>query len=118
MASLVVVARHAHSELNQEGRVNGDPSVDVPLTPLGREQAQRLATQLASLPLDLCIHTRFPRTRETAAIALAGRDVPLEVEPDLDDVKIGELEGESIDRYREVKRTLNRHDPFPGGESL
>jgi broad specificity phosphatase PhoE len=44
--------------------------------------------------------------------------VPLEVEPLLDDVNIGELEGWEIVRYREVKRSLGRDRPFPGGESL
>jgi probable phosphoglycerate mutase len=115
---VLVLARHAHSILNVEGRVNGDPSVDVPLTDDGKEEARLLGAQLANVRLDLCIHTRFPRTRETAAIALAGRDVPFEVEPLLDDIDIGELEGFSLDRYREVKKELGRDRPFPGGESL
>ena len=60
----------------------------------------------------------FPRTRETAELALGGRHVPIEVEPRLDDIKIGELDGEPLARYREVKRGLGRKQPFPGGESL
>jgi broad specificity phosphatase PhoE len=115
---LFVFARHAHSVLNVERRVNGDPSVEVPLTEDGREEARALGVELANLPLDVCIHTRFPRTRETAAIALAGRDVPFEVEPLLDDVDIGELEGWTIDEYRVWKAEHTRSDPFPGGESL
>jgi broad specificity phosphatase PhoE len=115
---LVVLARHAHSILNLERRVNGDPTVDVPLTEEGREEARLLGTQLANIRLDLCIHTRFPRTRETAELAVAGRDVPLAVEPLLDDIDIGELEGFSLERYREVKDELGRDRPFPGGESL
>jgi len=115
---LVVLARHAHSTLNVEGRVNGDPSVDVPLTDEGKEEARLLGVQLANVRLDLCIHTRFPRTRETAAIALAGRDVAFEEEPLLDDIDIGDLEGYSLDRYRKVKEELGRDRPFPGGESL
>jgi broad specificity phosphatase PhoE len=64
------------------------------------------------------VHTRFGRTRETAELALDGRDVPIEVEPLLDDVKIGELEGAQLARYRAAKRKLGRKRPFPGGESL
>ena len=116
--SLFVLARHAQSLLNLEERVNGDPTVDVPLTERGREEALLLGEQLAHLDIDLCVTSRFPRARETAELALAGRDVPFEVEPLLDDVRIGELEGLSIDRYREIKRTLGRTKPFPGGESL
>jgi broad specificity phosphatase PhoE len=115
---LFLLARHAHSALNLEQRVNGDPSVDVPLTEEGREEARLLGAQLAHLGLDLCIHSRFPRARETAELAVDGRDVPLEVEPLLDDVNIGELEGWEIARYREVKRSLGRDRSFPGGESL
>jgi broad specificity phosphatase PhoE len=115
---IVVLVRHGHSLLNLEGRVNGDPAVDSPLTEQGREQARLLGTQLAHFDLDLCVYTRFPRARETAELALAGRGVTMEVEPLLDDVDVGELEGCLIDRYREVKRGLGRKQPFPGGESL
>jgi broad specificity phosphatase PhoE len=115
---LYVIARHAHSTLNVERRVNGDPSVDVPLTDDGREEARQLGIQVANVPFDLCVHTRFGRTRDTAAIALAGRDVPVAVEPLLDDIDVGELEGCSIDDYRAWKRPHSRSDPFPGGESL
>jgi broad specificity phosphatase PhoE len=115
---LFLLARHAHSLLNLEQRVNGDPSVDVPLTDEGREQARLLGAQVAHLELELCVHSRFPRARETAELATVGRGVPLEVEPLLDDVNIGELEGWEIGRYREVKRSLGRDRPFPGGESL
>jgi broad specificity phosphatase PhoE len=115
---LIVVARHAESSLNVERRVNGDPSLPVALTPRGREEARQMGIQLASLPLDLCVHTRFPRTRETAAIALEGRDVPFRVEPLLDDVDVGDLDGRSIEDYRAWKRAHPRSVAFPGGESL
>jgi broad specificity phosphatase PhoE len=115
---LFVFARHAHSVLNLEHRVNGDPTRDVPLTDEGREEARVLGVELANLPLDVCIHTRFPRTRETAAIALAGREIPFQVEPLLDDIDVGDLEGWTIDEYRAWKSEHTRSDPFPGGESL
>jgi broad specificity phosphatase PhoE len=115
---LIVVSRHAHSTLNEAQRVNGDPSVPVPLTEPGRLEARRLGDQLANVQLDLVIHTRFGRTRETAEIALEGRDVPATVEPLLDDIKIGDLEGRQIEEYRAWKRAHTRADRFPGGESL
>jgi broad specificity phosphatase PhoE len=115
---LFVVARHAHSVLNLQRRINGDPTVDVPLTEVGREEARQLGAQVANVPLDACVHTRFPRTLETARIALEGRGVPFHVEPLLDDIDIGDLEGELIEDYRKAKRELGRKKPFPGGESL
>jgi broad specificity phosphatase PhoE len=115
---LYVIARHAHSTLNVERRINGDPSVEVPLTDEGREEARQLGIQVANVPLELCMHTRFGRTRDTLAIAVAGRDLPTVVEPLLDDIDVGDLEGQSIEDYRAWKRAHRRSDPFPGGESL
>jgi probable phosphoglycerate mutase len=104
--------------LNSENRINGDPSVPVALTENGREQARSLGRQIAHIRLDLCICTRFSRTRETAEIALEGRRVPIEVEPLLDDIDVGDLEGMPLESYRAWKREHTRSDPFPGGESL
>jgi broad specificity phosphatase PhoE len=104
--------------LNFERRVNGDPSIDVRLTPEGERAARELGHEVANVPLDVCVHTRFPRTRETARIALAGRDVRFVVEPLLDDLNIGELEGRTLDEYRAWKEAHTRRDRFPGGESL
>ena len=115
---LFVFARHGESVLNLERRINGDPSVDVPLTEEGRSQAHKLGVEVANIGFDLCFHTRFSRTRETAEIALAGRHVPLVEEPLLDDIDVGDLEGETIEAYRTWKRAHGRSDPFPRGESL
>jgi broad specificity phosphatase PhoE len=115
---VIVIARHAHSRLNELELVNGDPSVDVPLTDRGLEEAHLLGLQLANVPLDVCVHTQFGRTRATAELALAGRDIPFIEEPLLNDIDVGELDGETLQAYRDYKRAHTREDPFPGGESL
>jgi broad specificity phosphatase PhoE len=115
---LYVLARHGESVLNQQGRVNGDPAVPAPLTERGRENAEQLGLELRGLPLDACVHTRFGRTLETARIALEGREIPFIEDELLDDVRIGELEGWTVDEYRDWKRDHTRADRFPGGESL
>jgi broad specificity phosphatase PhoE len=115
---LYVIARHGESTLNFENRVNGDPSVPVQLTDKGRNEARLLGQQVAHVPFDLCVHTRFLRTLETAELALAGRKVPFEEVPGLDDIDIGELEGQTTDEYHVWKRSHTRRDAFPGGESL
>ena len=117
---LFVFARHGESTLNVERRVNGDPSVPVGLTEQGEEEARRLGEQVAQLPFDACVHTRFARTRETAEIALSGReDVPLVEEPLLDDIDVGDLEGETDRRATGSGSTGTTRDvAFPGGESL
>jgi broad specificity phosphatase PhoE len=115
---LVVLARHAHSQLNVEGRINGDPTVPVPLTEDGEAEARMLGLELANVSFDVCLHTRFGRTQQTAALAIAGRSVPMEVEPLLDDIDVGDLEGQTVEDYRAWKERHTRADPFPGGESL
>jgi broad specificity phosphatase PhoE len=115
---LYVIARHGESTLNFEQRINGDPSVPVRLTKKGREESRLLGQQLAHVPIELCVHTRFGRTQETAEIALEGRGVPFEVDPLLDDIDVGELEGLTLEDYRAWKRAHTRSDSFPGGESL
>ncbi len=113
-----ILVRHGQSELNVSRRINGDPAVPVNVTEQGRHEAGALAAQLAGIELELCVHTRFGRTRQTAEIALAGRDVAFEVERRLDDIDIGELEGRTIEDYRAWKHGHTRADAFPGGESL
>jgi broad specificity phosphatase PhoE len=115
---LYVIARHGESTLNFENRINGDPAVPVHLTDKGRDEARLLGQELAHLPLELCVYTQFSRTRETAELALAGRDVPFEEHSGLGDIQIGELEGQTVEDYRAWKREHTRRDPFPGGESL
>ena len=115
---LFVFARHGQSLFNVDQIVNGDPDLDRGLSEQGIEEAERFAGQLGALPLDLVAVSPFPRALPTANIALAGRDVPHLVDDDLGDVRIGELEGESLDAYRAAPAHTNRKERFPGGESL
>ena len=117
--TLRIFARHAQSTLNHTHRINGDPSVVVPLTDLGRLQAEGLGLQLSHVPLELVVHTRFGRTADTAAAVLRSHpSAQVEVEPLLDDIDVGDLEGLPIEEYRTWKRAHGRGHPFPGGESL
>jgi broad specificity phosphatase PhoE len=115
---LFLVARHGQSLFNVDRIVNGDPSLDRGLSEQGIEEAEQLAGQLAALPVDLVAVSPFPRALQTANIALAGRDIPHLVDHDLGDVRIGTLEGESLDAYRAAPAHTNRKERFPGGESL
>jgi broad specificity phosphatase PhoE len=115
---LFILARHGETTLNVARVVNGDPAVEVHLTQKGREESELLGRQIRNVPLDLCIVSRFGRTRETAEIALGTRSVPVVLEPLFDDIDVGDLEGASIDDYRAWKRAHGRGEPFPNGESL
>jgi probable phosphoglycerate mutase len=115
---LFLVVRHGQSLFNVDRVVNGDPTLDRGLSEQGIEEAERLAGELAALPLDLVVVSPFPRAVQTANIALDGREVPHLVDEDLGDVRIGELEGDSLDAYRAAPAHSNRKERFPGGESL
>jgi probable phosphoglycerate mutase len=113
----LLAARHGESELSAKALVNGDPGVACPLTELGRGQARALGAALADERIDLCVVTEFERVRETAALALAGRDVPFLVLPELNDPRYGEFEGGSIVVYREWAWARGPLDAPKGGEN-
>jgi probable phosphoglycerate mutase len=116
---LLLLARHGQSALNVSGLVNGDPSRDRGLSPLGLEEARKLGGQVAGIAIDLCVTSEFPRAQQTARLALEGRDgIAWETDRGLNDVRIGELEGGTLAEYRTWKRAHTRRDAFPGGESL
>jgi broad specificity phosphatase PhoE len=115
---LFVFARHAESAANAWHVMSSDPSRPVALTPRGRQQARDLGQQIANLGIDLAVHTRFLRTQQTAELALGGRDVPHLLEPDLDEVRAGILDGEPISTYWSWKKHHPRSERFPLGESL
>jgi broad specificity phosphatase PhoE len=117
---LLLLARHGQSLFNVSGVVNGDPARDRGLSEAGEAAAAALGVELAAIPIDLCVTSRFPRAQETARLALRGRDpdVPHEIDADLDDIRIGDLEGRTLADYRVWKHEHTRADRFPGGESL
>jgi broad specificity phosphatase PhoE len=111
----VILARHGESELSVVGIVNGDPAVACALTPTGEAQARRLGEQLAEVELDLCVTSEFERAKQTADLALEGREVPRLVVPELDDVRFGDFEARPLTEYR---AWAGENDPTveaPGG---
>ena len=113
----VILARHGESELSAAGLVSGDPTEPRGLTGLGREQARRLGELLADEPIELCVTSEFVRVRETADLALADRDVPRLVVPELNDVRFGEFEGRPFEEYRAWAGARDPTEAPAGGES-
>ena len=111
------LVRHGGTDYNLAGRLNGDPSVPVHLTDQGREQVALLRDRIADMRVDLGVRTRFPRTEQTIAILLEGRDVPVVVCADLDDVLLGEFEGRSVEDYRRFRDENGQEARPRGGES-
>ena len=111
----IYVARHAETVFGAQSLVNGDPSVDNPLTEAGIGQSEELARRLGDTDFGLCITTEFPRTKQTADLILAGRAVPREVVADLNDPKQGRFEGKDFESYAKWMDSTGIDDRIPGG---
>ena len=111
----VILARHGESIFSERGLVNGEVAVPGPLTPRGEDEARALGEQIAADPIELCITTEFDRTRQTADLALAGRDVPRLVVPELNDPLYGRFEGGDLESYRSWAGSAASGDEVPGG---
>ncbi len=110
-----ILARHGESELSLRRVINGDPATRCALTDTGRAQARQLGTAIAGDLIGLCVTSEFERAKETADLALAGRDVPRLVLPELNDIKVGEFEGGVLETFR---AWISEHGPAavpPGG---
>jgi 2,3-bisphosphoglycerate-dependent phosphoglycerate mutase len=110
-----ILVRHGESWFSVEGKVNGDPTADRGLTEAGRDQAAALGVLIRDDPIDLCVVTEFARTQETADIALAGREVPRLVVPELNDIRFGLFEGGAFADYIRWARSHGPTEDAPGG---
>lgn len=118
---LIYLIRHARPDLPPGvekmclGRKN-----DLPLSPLGFEQAEKLSRFFASIPLEAVYASPLLRARQTAQ-AIAGCARPLRILDDLIELDGGAWDGLTFDQLR--KRYPDSFGPNargtcpPGGES-
>jgi broad specificity phosphatase PhoE len=95
------LARHGETEWSRDGRHTG--LTEIPLTDLGRRQAEGLGTRLAADRFALVLTS--PRSRATATAGLAGFADVAVVDPDLAEWDYGALDG---------RRTAEIVEEFPG----
>ena len=69
------------------------------MTERGVAQARALAKDIAGEDIDLCVTSELERTGQTADVALAHRQVPRIVLPELNDPLYGSYEGGPLDSY-------------------
>ena len=111
------VMRHGRTNYNDLGLCNDDPNTDEHLNDVGKQQAQAAAEQLRDVRLDRIIVSPLLRTRQTAEFVNQYHGTPIEVHPDITDIRSG-FDGKAVDEYFAVIA----HDPLNarvnGGESL
>jgi probable phosphoglycerate mutase len=133
------VVRHGESTANVAARsaehdrldlIDVDErEADVPLSDLGRQQAESLGRRMQSLTADelpdLVVTSPFLRARQTAEIALGDLDVRVRVDERLRDRDLGVLDLHTVQgiqsSFPEESERRRRHGKFyyrpPGGES-
>src|SRR5262245_21580783 len=118
----VWLVRHALPEGNN-GRCYG--RLDVPLSPDGIAQAQRIANQLVHEPIAHVYSSGLRRAIETARILAEPHSLTVQIMDDLREIDFGDLEGmtyEEIEkRYPDVFQSWMEHPTetqFPNGESF
>lgn len=132
----IFLLRHGQAQMpDEQGRIWSYS--EAGLTAAGRQRATELAKVLEPVHLDVVYTSDLRRARETAAAIAAPRRIPLVADARLREVDIGDFEGMTLERLRQVDpRYLpwpevyfegrhagpNRHVPadlpWPGGESV
>lgn len=117
----IFLVRHGQSTWNESGRIQGQ--LDPPLSPLGHEQAARLASRFAGRNWAGFYSSDLRRAVETASPLGAAMGREPTMSPDLREIFLGEWEGlsreEVVERHpREWELWTSRpsYDDVPGGE--
>jgi probable phosphoglycerate mutase len=111
----LVLARHGETAWSKSGQHTG--RTDIPLTDLGREQAQRVGAALAGRTFSRVLASPLVRASETAR--LAGFATELATDPDLQEWDYGVYEGRRrVDIAVAEPGWTVWSRPITGGESL
>lgn len=120
----VVLIRHGRTRANADGILAGwTPGVGLDET--GQAQATALAERLRPVPLAAVVTSPLDRTRQTAALMLGERDVPVHVDDRVGECRYGDWTGGSLKTLAKdpMWKVVQGHPsaavfPGPEGESM
>lgn len=122
MTTRLYLVRHGVTKWNDERRFQGHS--DVPLSELGRLQAEKVARRLRGIELDAVYSSDSTRAIDTARFIAEQHRLPVIQLKELREIDFGEWEGKEFERLLEeqselVERWLydSVNNPIPGGES-
>jgi len=115
----IYLARHGRTNYNDLNLCNSNPAVDVHLTPIGIEQAKKLAEQFKNRPVDCIFVSELKRTQQTAEIINELHGLKIIVDARLNDIATG-FESRSFNDYiSKLAAAPNKWTArFNGGESI
>jgi broad specificity phosphatase PhoE len=111
--------RHGQTAHNRDGRLQG--RVDLALSELGLQQADRVASRFAGATIASVVSSPLQRARNTAAAIAAVVGCDVEVDDRLLELDYGEWDGRPLAEIRPERWAAWVADPNfapPGGESL
>lgn len=117
----LLLLRHGQSTWNADGRWQGQ--ADPPLSPLGEEQAGDAARRLAPGQFSRIVASNLRRAHRTAEILAEALRLPVEVDPDLREIDVGDWQGLTRAEINErapgalADWSEGRSESTPGGES-
>lgn len=119
----LILIRHGETDWNRIGRCQG--VADIVLNENGKRQARELAHSLKDRKIDAIYSSDLKRAHETAQHIAEHHGLSVQLEPGLQEMNQGDLEGLSFpdirDQYAEVLKQW-RESPetlrLPSGESL
>lgn len=107
--TLFGLVRHGITSWNAEGRAQGQ--MDIPLNETGKQQARALANRIHKESWDYVYTSDLKRAEETARIINERLRIPIQLDPRLREITLGQLDGstevERIEKWGSNWRELD-----------
>lgn len=101
----IYIVRHGETPWNKKKLIQGQQ--DIPLNDYGRELAKKTGEGLKDVPFDRVFSSPLQRAYETAEILIEGRNLPIETDDRLKEIKFGAAEGRNI-----IEARADKNDPI------